>query len=289
MRLVETKAALRALLDADRRQGQRVGFVPTMGFLHEGHASLIRAARAECDVVVVSIFVNPLQFGATEDLSAYPRDLDRDLAICKAEGADYVLHPSVEEMYGNGSPLRVTVGPIGEVLCGANRPGHFDGVATVVAKLLNIAGPCRAYFGEKDAQQLVVIRRLAETFDFPVEVVGCPTVREPDGVAMSSRNSYLNDDERRAAVVLSRALFEARDAIEEQGERDGAKVARMIGERISSEPLATLDYAACVNPRTLEDMQQIDGTVLLAAAARTGKARLIDNTTATARAAPSGG
>ncbi|HVL90571.1 MAG TPA: pantoate--beta-alanine ligase [Actinomycetota bacterium] len=289
MRLVETKAALRALLDADRRNGKRVGFVPTMGYLHEGHAGLIRAARAECDVVVVSIFVNPLQFGANEDLGAYPRDLDRDLAVCKAEGADYVLHPTVDEMYGKDSTLRITVGPIGDVLCGASRPGHFDGVATVVAKLFNIAGPCRAYFGEKDAQQLVVIRRLADTLDFPVEIVGCATVREPDGLAMSSRNTYLKEDERTAAAVLSRALFEARDAIERQGERDGAKVARLIAERISSEPLATLDYAACVNPHTLEDVSEITGRVLLAAAARIGNARLIDNTTATAPAAPSGG
>ncbi|TMK16858.1 MAG: pantoate--beta-alanine ligase, partial [Actinobacteria bacterium] len=176
--MIERIAELRALLDAERAAGRRVGFVPTMGFLHEGHARLMRRARAENDLVVVSIFVNPLQFGPTEDLAAYPRDLDRDLALCGGEEVAIVFHPGVEEMYPERDPLTIKVGPIGGVLCGRTRPGHFDGVATVVAKLFNIAGPCRAYFGEKDAQQVVVIRRLARALDFPVEVVCCRTVRE---------------------------------------------------------------------------------------------------------------
>jgi len=275
-------------LDKEREAGRRVGFVPTMGFLHEGHASLMRCARAENDVVAVSIFVNPLQFAANEDLEAYPRDLDSDLSLCESEGVDIVFHPNVGEMYPEPNPFTVTVGEVGGKLCGRTRPGHFDGVATVVAKLFNIAGPCRAYFGRKDAQQLVIIERLARALNFPVSVVGCDIVREPDGLAMSSRNVYLNGDERRAALVLKAALDEAAASIG-TGERDARRIGNLMGSRISSEPLAKLDYAAVVDAETLEDLDRLDRPALLAVAAWVGKARLIDNTTVTPEGAPSEG
>lgn len=281
MNVFETILETRELLDKEREAGRRVGFVPTMGYLHEGHASLIRRARRENDAVLVSIFVNPLQFGAGEDLAAYPRDLERDLALCEGAGADVVFHPTPEEMYGDRRGLVIGVGEIGTKLCGASRPGHFDGVATVVAKLFNIAGPCRAYFGEKDAQQLVVIRNLVGFFDIPVTVVGCPTVREADGLAMSSRNVYLSAEQRRASLVLRRALQEARDAVA-NGERDGRRLAEAMRARISSEALVRLDYAACVHPETLDKLETIDGRALCAVAAWVGKARLIDNVTVTA-------
>ena len=276
-KVVERIADVRAILDVARAEGKRVGFVPTMGFLHEGHASLMRRARAENDVVLVSNFVNPLQFGPREDFAAYPRDVDRDLAICEAEGVDLVLHPPVEEMYPEPVTLTVTVGEIGTVLEGKTRPGHFDGVATVVSKLFNIAGPCRAYFGEKDAQQLVVIKRLARQLDFPVEVIGCPTVREADGLAMSSRNTYLQGDERRAATVLKRALDAGVDRLAAGGSAEAVEQA--IAETVAAEPLARLDYAACVDPDTLLEAAQADGPALLLVAAWVGKARLIDNVT----------
>lgn len=282
MRVLVRIAETRSALDAARADRRSVGFVPTMGFLHEGHASLIRRARAENETVLVSIFVNPLQFGANEDLAAYPRDLERDLALCEATGVDIVFHPDTEEMYGSRAPLTISVGALASKLCGRARPGHFDGVATVVAKLFNIAGSCRAYFGEKDAQQLVVLRTLARALDFPVTVIGCPIVREPDGLAMSSRNVYLTPGERAASVVLARTLAETASAIE-KGERDGRRIANAMAERISSEPLARLDYAECIEVDTLEDVMQIEGTVLLAVAAWFGKARLIDNSTVNAR------
>lgn len=285
----ERIADFRGVLDKHREAGRTVGFVPTMGYLHEGHLSLVRRARAECDVVAASIFVNPLQFGANEDLSRYPRDLERDLSMLEAEGVDALLHPPVEEMYPEfPGPIAVSVGEIGERLCGASRPGHFDGVATVVAKLFNVAGPCRAYFGEKDAQQLVVIRRLARGLDFPVEVVGCATVREPDGLAMSSRNVYLSRAERAAAPVLKRALDEAAAWIA-AGETDGRRVAAAMATTISSEPLARLDYAACVDPDSLEELELVEGPALCAVAAYLGTARLIDNVTATPPRARIGG
>jgi len=288
MRLLTRISDVQRALDKEREAGRRVGFVPTMGFLHEGHASLMRRARAENDVVFVSIFVNPLQFGANEDLAAYPRDLDSDLSLCETERVDVIFHPNVDEMYPDPNPFRVTVGEIGSKLCGRARPGHFDGVATVVAKLFNIAGPCRAYFGRKDAQQLVIIERLARALNFPVTVVGCDIVREPDGLAMSSRNIYLNGEERRAAVVLKRALDEAAAAIGSR-ERDARRIGNLMGSRISSEPFAKLDYAAVVDAETLEDLDRLDRPALLAVAAWVGKARLIDNTTVTPEGASSEG
>jgi pantoate--beta-alanine ligase len=274
-KVVERIADVRAILDGARAEGKRVGFVPTMGFLHEGHASLMRRAHAENDVVLVSIFVNPLQFGPSEDFAAYPRDLDRDLSICAAEGVDVVLHPPVEEMYPEPVTLTVTVGEIGNVLEGKTRSGHFDGVATVVGKLFNIAGPCRAYFGQKDAQQLVVIKRLARQLDFPVEVVACPTIRERDGLAMSSRNTYLQEDERRAAAVLKRALDAGAERL--AAGASAGEVGKTIAAVVAAESLARLDYAAFVNPDTLVEAAQAEGPALLLVAAWVGKARLIDN------------
>jgi pantoate--beta-alanine ligase len=288
VRLLTRIADVQRALDKEREAGRRVGFVPTMGFLHQGHGSLMRRARAENDIVIVSIFVNPLQFGANEDLAAYPRDIDSDLSLCETEGVDIVFHPDVIEMYPEPNPYTITVGEIGTKLCGRTRPGHFDGVATVVAKLLNIAGPCRAYFGRKDAQQLVVIERLVRALNFPVTVVGCDIVREPDGLAMSSRNVYLNHQERRAALVLKRTLDEAAAAIS-GGERDARRIESLMGSRISSEPLAKLDYAAVVDTETLDDLEQLAGPALLAVAAWVGKARLIDNTTVTLQGASSEG
>lgn len=276
MQIIEEPKQLRAALDDERRAGRTIGFVPTMGYLHDGHASLIAAARETCDVVVVSIFVNPLQFGANEDLDRYPRDETRDERLCAEGGVDLVFRPSVEVMYGSGDGFTVAVGRIGTVLEGASRPGHFDGVATVVTKLFNIVGPCTAFFGEKDAQQLVVIRRLVESFDVPVEVVGCPTIREPDGLAMSSRNAYLDPSDRIAAGVLSKALFEARDAVA-SGARDANAIVRQVRERIAAEPRAEIDYVAAVDPRSLEPVEVVEGPVLVVLAVRFGSTRLIDN------------
>jgi pantoate--beta-alanine ligase len=260
VRVLDRGDQLRKELDAARAAGRRVGLVPTMGALHEGHVSLIRRSAAECDVTAVTVFVNPLQFSANEDFDQYPADLDHDLEVASASGAAVLFAPSVEEMYPGGPPS-VTVHVAGvDTLEGASRPGHFDGVGTVVAKLFNLAGPCRAYFGEKDWQQLEVVRRLAADLSFPVEVVGCPTVREPDGLACSSRNVRLSPEEREAATVLYRALSTAAIAMA-AGECD---VRRLMVNMVAKEPLATLDYAEVLPDR-------------LVIAARFGSVRLIDN------------
>ncbi len=237
MKLTTSIVDASARLDAARAEGATVGLVPTMGSLHEGHLSLVRAARASCDVVVMSIFVNPLQFGAGEDLDSYPRDLDRDSALAEETGVDLVFAPSVDEMYPKPPLTSVVVPELATTMEGASRPSHFAGVATVVAKLFHIAGPCRAYFGEKDFQQLAIIRRMVVDLSFPVEVIGCPIVREHDGLARSSRNVYLEPDERAAAPVLHRALLAGRDAVE-AGERDPAAVVATVAATIESEPLA---------------------------------------------------
>jgi pantoate--beta-alanine ligase len=277
VQVIDTIAALRKSLDAARGEGRSVGFVPTMGYLHEGHASLMRRARAECDVVCASVFVNPLQFGPGEDLAAYPRDLARDSALAESAGVDVLFVPSVDEMYPGGSiATTVRVAGVSATMEGASRPGHFEGVATVVAKLFNIVGPCRAYFGEKDYQQLLVVRRLVADLSFPVEVVGCPTVREPDGLALSSRNTYLGPDERRAATVLHRALQAGAAAVAAGERRPGAVEARMAAV-VRAEPLAELDYARAVDAGTLERPDVLTGEVRLLVAARVGPARLIDN------------
>ena len=280
--VVDTIPGFRAGLDVARADGHTIGFVPTMGSLHDGHTSLIETAAAQCDVVAVSIFVNPLQFAADEDLAAYPRDLDRDIALCAGAGADWVFAPSVEEMYPHGTPMPTTVSVAGvsERLEGAARPTHFDGVATVVAKLFAIAGMCRAYFGAKDWQQLAVVRRMAADLSFPVEVVGCPTVREPDGLALSSRNVYLTPEERVAAPALHRALQAGADAIA-AGERSAAAVRATMHAVLDPVPEAEVDYLEVVDAASLASVDPLAGTLRLLGAARFGKARLIDNVGAT--------
>ncbi|MPY95351.1 MAG: pantoate--beta-alanine ligase [Acidimicrobiia bacterium] len=276
--VARTIAAVREAHDSTRTWGGVVGLVPTMGYLHAGHASLVAAARAECDHVTASVFVNPLQFGQADDLATYPRDLERDLGVAEEAGADLVFAPAVEEMYPAGRPFTtVSVAELTAGWEGAVRPGHFDGVATVVAKLFAIAGPSRAYFGEKDYQQLQVVRRMAVDLDLPVDVVACPTVREGDGLALSSRNVHLGPEERRAATVLRRAL-DAGIAAAAAGERDPAAVDAAMARLVTGEPLAQLDYAAIVRPDTLESPDRIEpGEYRLLIAARVGKPRLIDN------------
>jgi pantoate--beta-alanine ligase len=278
---VPTVAEVRRRCDDTRRAGRVVALVPTMGFFHDGHRSLMRAARTEADLVVVSLFVNPTQFGPDEDLSGYPSDLDGDAATAAAEGVDILFVPSVAEMYPEPPRSTVHVDGLTDRLCGASRPTHFDGVATVVTKLFSIVGPCRAYFGRKDAQQLAVIRRLVEDLNLPVAVIGCPLVREPDGLARSSRNAYLTPEDRAAATVLWKALSAAADAIA-AGERDAAALQALAESTIRSEPRVRLDYAELVDARTMHPAPRVDGELVLAVAAFVGRARLIDNLTITA-------
>jgi pantoate--beta-alanine ligase len=280
MQLVRTVAALREALLPARRAGQTIGLVPTMGALHEGHRSLIRRAREENDVVVVSLFVNPAQFGPDEDLAAYPRDEQGDADAARAEGADLLFAPPVQEVYPPGFSTTVHVAGVSEPLEGAQRgASHFDGVATVVTKLFNMAQPDVAYFGQKDAQQAAVIRRFARDLDIPVRVQTCPIVREDDGLALSSRNAYLTADERRRALALSRALQAARDAVAAGG-RDAAAIAAAAREAMAELDVEP-EYVALVDPETFLPMDTIEGDVLVAIAARVGRARLIDNATIT--------
>ena len=271
-----TISGFRAALDAERTHGRGVGLVPTMGYLHEGHLSLVRHARDHDDVVALTIFVNPLQFAPGEDLEAYPRDLPRDLRLCESAGVAHVFAPAVQEMYPTPPLTVVRVRELSEPMEGASRPAHFAGVATVVAKLFNIAGPCRAYFGEKDYQQLVVIRRMVADLNVPVEVVGCPIVREPDGLALSSRNVYLDPQQRAAAPVLHRALQAGAAAIL-AGERRGQEVRTLMAQIIEAEPAAELDYAEVVDADTLRPLEELSGEVRLLVAARLGAPRLLDN------------
>ncbi len=267
---LEELRSARLLLDGP------VGFVPTMGFLHAGHISLVRRARDECKSVVVSIFVNPTQFGPNEDLSKYPRDLDRDLRLLEEAGADLVWTPTPEVMYPPGFQTWVEVQEMTQPLEGAQRPGHFLGVTTVVAKLFNAVQPTKAYFGQKDAQQAAVIRQMVRDLNFPIEIVVCPIVREPDGLAMSSRNVYLDTEQRKAATVLYRALSAAKDAYE-KGERDAEKLRRMMKEVIEREPLAQMQYVSCADYDTLQELDKVTGKILLSMAVFIGKTRLIDN------------
>lgn len=265
-----------------RSEGKTIGLVPTMGALHEGHLSLIRRCRAECDVAVVSIFVNPRQFGPGEDFEAYPRNEQADLDACQAEGVDLAFVPAVEEMYPTASLTSVRVGQLTEGLCGAHRPGHFDGVCTVVAKLLNIVQPHAAYFGQKDGQQAAVIRQMARELNMPVRVVVCPTVREPDGLALSSRNAYLTPDERRRATALYRALQRAEQLIE-QGERYPPAVVEEMRAVLREAGLEQVEYIALVDAETMAPAEVLRGRVMAALAVRVGKARLIDNLVVDAR------
>ena len=254
----------------------KVGLVPTMGYLHEGHLSLVRRAREECDHVVVSIFVNPTQFAPKEDLSKYPRDIGRDLSLLEPLGVDLAWMPTAEIMYPSGFQTWVDVETITSPLEGAMRPGHFRGVTTVVAKLFNAVQPHNAYFGQKDAQQAAVIRQMTRDLNFPVEVVVCPIVREPDGLAMSSRNIYLDHEQRKAATVLSRALQTAKEAYE-KGERNAEKIRRKMREVLAAEPLANVQYVSCADYDTLEELDTVTGKALLSMAVFIGKTRLIDN------------
>ncbi len=270
--IAELRTALRA-------PAAPVGLVPTMGFLHEGHLSLVEAAKAQCPTVVVSIFVNPTQFGPNEDFEDYPRDEDRDLDLLGDAGADIAFMPSVEEIYPPGESTRVRVGGLSEVLEGDRRPGHFEGVATVVARLFLMVQPDRAYFGEKDAQQLAVLKRMTADMHFPIEVVGCTTVREPDGLARSSRNIYLTPDERAQAPVLHASLRAAAAAFED-GERDASALRTLVRNRIAAEPLAEIDYISLADSETLAEIEgAVEPPALLSLAVRFGAARLIDNVT----------
>jgi pantoate--beta-alanine ligase len=274
--VVETIADLRSRLDDARRTDRVIGLVPTMGYLHDGHLSLMERARDECDVVAVTIFVNPLQFAANEDLAGYPRDLERDVTLCSEVGVDVVLAPPVEEMYPEPVLTTVSVARLGEGMEGASRPTHFAGVATVVAKLFNIAGPCRAYFSVKDYQQLAIVTRLARDLSFPVTVVPCPILREPDGLAMSSRNVYLDPAQRAAAPVIHRAL-QAGAASVLAGERDPDTVCKLIAGIIDAEPLADLDYVEVVTDGTVDRPDPLAGRVRFVTAVRIGRPRLLDN------------
>jgi len=271
MEIVRTVAAMRAAV-----AGRRVGFVPTMGYLHEGHLSLVREARARADVVVVSIFVNPTQFGPNEDLARYPRDLERDVAMLSKEGVDLVFAPEANEIYPAGARTFVEVEGLSDRLEGASRPGHFRGVATVVTKLFEIVRPEVAVFGQKDAQQALVIRRMVRDLMIDVEVVVAPTKRDEDGVALSSRNVYLSADERRAAGAIPRALAAARRALA-QGERDPERIVVAARTVLDAEPLLRLDYLALVDAETLDPLERARGEMLLAVAVFAGKTRLIDN------------
>lgn len=276
MILARTVNEVKAQVREWKSQGLSVGLVPTMGYLHEGHQSLIKRAVAENDKVVVSVFVNPIQFAPNEDLETYPRDLEADCALCESTGAAMVFHPEPEEMYGDDFTTFVDMTGVTKELCGKSRPTHFRGVCTVVNKLFNIAMPDRAYFGQKDAQQLAVIRRMVRNLNMNLEVVGCPIIRESDGLAKSSRNTYLSPEERKAALVLSKAIFMGERMIKD-GEHDGEKVLSAMRELIESEPLARIDYVEMVKWDSIEIHHTVDGPVLVAIAVYICKTRLIDN------------
>ena len=267
---------VRERVNAWKREELTIGFVPTMGYLHEGHKSLMEAARANNDRVVVSVFVNPMQFGPNEDLESYPRDFEKDSALCESVGVDLIFHPEPEEMYADGFCSYVDMNGLTTELCGKSRPIHFRGVQTVVLKLFNIVKPDTAYFGQKDAQQLAVIKRMVKDLNVDTEIVGCPIVREADGLAKSSRNTYLNPDERKAALILSRSLKLGRELIE-NGETDSKAVIKAITDSINTEPLAKIDYVDVVDFDTITPVDKIGKSVLVAIAVYIGKTRLIDN------------
>jgi len=276
MQIFQTISDTRAASRAARHGGRRLGLVPTMGALHEGHLSLIRAARSQCDAVAASIFVNPLQFGPNEDLAKYPRDFDRDCELLKKEGVDFLFAPSVKEMYPAGAVTHVTVAGLSDKLCGKSRPGHFRGVTTVVSKLFHIVEPDVAFFGQKDAAQLAIIRRMVRDLNFGVEIEACPIVRELDGLAMSSRNAYLNAEERMAALVLYRALRRV-EQLFDQGERNAATLAATGKRVLMEEKSARLDYLDIVDPDGLDSLAEVKITALAAVAGFVGTTRLIDN------------
>lgn len=276
MQIVSTIKEVRENVENWRREGKTIGLVPTMGYLHEGHGSLIQKARENNDKVVVSIFVNPMQFGPTEDLESYPRDLDKDSAFCESLGADLIFHPEPEEMYHDNFSSYVDMNVLTEELCGLSRPVHFRGVCTVVNKLFNIVQPDRAYFGQKDAQQLAIIKHMVEDLNMNLEVIGCPIVREEDGLAKSSRNTYLSAEERKAALILSKTIFMGQKMVEE-GETDAVKLVEAMKKNIETEPLARIDYVKAVDGLTMQQVTEIKAPVLVAMAVYIGKTRLIDN------------
>ena len=275
MKIVSTIEEVRAQVKEWKKEGQSIGFVPTMGYLHEGHMSLIDAA-GENDRVVVSIFVNPMQFGPTEDLASYPRDLEHDAKLCEEHGVDLIFHPTPEEMYGDQFYSYVDMDVLTKELCGLSRPVHFRGVCTVVTKLFNIVTPDRAYFGQKDAQQLAVIKRMVKDLNMPLTITGCPIIREEDGLAKSSRNTYLSIEERKAALVLSRSIFLGKEMVE-KGERDCKRILAAMTAEIEKEPLAKIDYVKIVDLDTMQQVEKIDRGILAAIAVYIGKTRLIDN------------
>ena len=274
MQVTKTVEETRKQIKQWKKEGKTIGLVPTMGFLHEGHASLIRKCREQNDIVVVSDFVNPTQFGPNEDLEAYPRDFERDSKLCESLGADLIFAPSPEDMYHDPHAF-VSIDTLSETLCGKTRPIHFKGVCTVVTKLFHIVAPDRAYFGEKDAQQLAIIRKMVKDLNFDIEIVGCPIVREEDGLAKSSRNTYLNDKERQAALCLSRAVKTGKEVIYTGA--DAKEVLNPMKAIIEAEPLACIDYVMMVDALTMQPIEKADRDVLVAMAVYIGKTRLIDN------------
>ena len=276
MKIVGTVKEVREQVKEWKKQGLSVGFVPTMGYLHEGHKSLMDAARKGNDKVVVSIFVNPMQFGPTEDLATYPRDLDHDAALCESAGVDLIFHPEAEEMYEKDFCSFVDMTGLTEGLCGKTRPIHFRGVCTVVNKLFNIVTPDHAYFGQKDGQQLAVIKRMVRDLNMDIEIVGCPIVREEDGLAKSSRNTYLSPEERKAALILSKTVALGKELA--KTEKDANKVVEAMKKNIETEPLAKIDYVEAVDSLSMAPVEKLEGTCMLAMAVYIGKTRLIDNT-----------
>lgn len=276
MRVIEKISDLKAAITAQRKAGKSIGLVPTMGFLHEGHISLVEASRRDNDITVMSIFVNPAQFGVNEDFDKYPKDIEGDCRKAEEAGTDIIFAPTAAEMYPQGYGTYVDVNGITNRMCGRSRPGHFKGVATVVTKLFNIVQPDKAYFGQKDAQQAVVIKKLVHELNMNIDIEVCPIVREKDGLAMSSRNVYLSPEERKAALVLSAALAKAERLINE-GERDARKIHALIENEICGESLADIDYIAVVDAGTLEEIKLLKGSIMAAVAVRFGKTRLIDN------------
>ena len=276
MRIVTTVESLRRLVTKLKNQGKAIGFVPTMGFLHEGHASLLRRSKKDNDITILSIFVNPRQFGPKEDLKNYPRDIKKDEKLAKRENVDIIFYPSVDEIYPTDYLTNVEVSVLSDRLCGTTRPGHFRGVATVVLKLVNMVQPDVMYLGQKDAQQVIIIRKMIEDLNVPLKVKVVPTVREADGLAMSSRNSYLTAEERRQAVILNQSLRDARRKIL-AGERNASKIITMVRRKIEAQTNGIIDDVQCVNAKDLESVRKITGEVLIALAVKFGRARLIDN------------
>ncbi len=276
MQVVKTIQDVRNIVRAWRSEGLSVGLVPTMGFLHEGHQSLIARSVADNDRTVVSVFVNPIQFGPSEDLEAYPRDLEHDKTLVEAAGGDLIFNPEPSEMYPTHFTTFVDTTETTELLCGARRAGHFRGVCTVVSKLFNIVAPDRAYFGQKDAQQLATVRRFVRDLNFDLEIVACPIIRENDGLAKSSRNTYLNNEERQAALILSKSLKKGQEAVE-NGERQAAAIIKLIEETLQTEPMARIDYIEVVDMNNIQRVDTIEGETLVAIAVYIGKTRLIDN------------